>query len=265
MPDDGGYLLGNLEPDAPSRLQALSSLFDAWTFAHLDRLGIGEGWRCWEVGAGSASVPGFLAARAGASGYVLATDLEPTMLPGGAGFEVRRHELGRDPVPEGGFDLVHARLVLVHVAERDRALADLVSSLRPGGLLLVEEADPALQPLVCPDERGDEERLANRLKDGFRQLMAARGVDLAFGRTLPRRLRAAGLEDVESDAYFPITSPACRVLELATVAQIRGRLVSAGLATAEEIDRHLDHVREGRLDLATSPLVSAWGRRGGRA
>lgn len=263
MADDGKYLLGNLEPEAASRLQALSSLFDAGTFAHLERLGIGEGWRCWEAGAGSASVPSYLAARVGDSGYVLATDLEPSTLPGAAGFDIRHHELGSDPAPEGGFDLVHVRLVLVHVRNRDQALSDLVSSLRPGGWLLVEEADPSLQPLVCPDERGDEERLANRLKDGFRELMAARGVDLAFGRTLPRRLREAGLEDVEADAWFPITSPACEVLELATLAQIRQRLISAGLATAEEIDRHVDHVREGRLDLATSPLVSAWGRRGG--
>jgi hypothetical protein len=67
--------------------------------------------------------------------------------------------------------------------------------------LLVEEADPALQPLVCPDEYGPEQQLANQLKHGFRALMARRGVDLAYGRTLPRLLRDAGLVDVGADAF----------------------------------------------------------------
>ena len=36
--------------------------------------------------------------------------------------------------------------------------------------------------------------------------------------------------------------------------------MAAGLATDEEIDRHLAGVDAGRLDLATSPMISAWGR-----
>ena len=95
----------------------------------------------------------------------------------------------------------------------------------------------------------------------FRVLMAQRGADLAFGRTLPRLLRDAGLLDVEADAYFPVASPACTALEAATVRQVRDRLVAAGLATDAEIDRHLATVATGRMDLATSPLISVWGRR----
>jgi hypothetical protein len=169
--------------------------------------------------------------------------------------------VGADPPPGGGFDLVHARLVLVHVPRRDTALAAMVEAVRPGGWLLVEEADPALQPLVCPDEAGPAQRLANKLKRDFRTLMAQRGVDLAYGRTLPRLLRGAGLADVEADAYFPVTGAACAVLEQATVRQIRDRLTRAGLATDEEIDEHLGNVAAGRLDLATSPMISAWGRK----
>lgn len=137
-----------------------------------------------------------------------------------------------------------------------------VQALRPGGWLLLEDADPAPQPLLRPDESGPEQRLVNRLRSGYRTLMAARGADLAYGRTLPRRvLREAGLDDVQADAYFPITSPACAVLEDATVRQIRHRLVENGIATDEEIDRHLANVATGRLDLATAPMISAWGRR----
>lgn len=261
---ESGYLLDNQQSQAGIRFRALSELFDPVTFRHVDRLGITTGMRCWEVGAGSASVPLGLAERVGPTGAVVATDIDVSWTRDGLTddvVEVVRHDVAADPPPPGGFDLVHARLVLVHVTDRAEALRRMVQALRPGGRLLLEDADPGLQPLLCPDESGPEQRLANRLRSGFRALMAARGADLAYGRTLPRLLREAGLEDVRADAYFPITSPACSVLEAATVRQIRGLLVAEGLATDEEIDRHLASVSTGRLDLATAPLISAWGRR----
>jgi len=259
--DDGGYLLDNQQAEAGVRFDALATLFNPSTFRHIDALGIAEGWRCWEVGAGGASVPSWLAARVGPTGHVLATDIDVSWMTADAEYEVRRHDVGVDPPPGDGFDLVHARLVLVHVPRRAAALAAMASALRPGGWLLVEEADPMMQPLVCPDESGPAQRLANKLKRDFRTLMAQRGVDLAYGRRLPSVLRDAGLTEVEADAFFPITGPACALLEQATVRQIRDRLVSAGLATDEEIDQHLDNIAAGLLDLATSPMISAWGRR----
>lgn len=255
------YLLDNQQAQAVERFEALSELFDRSTFQHLAAVGLAAGWRVWEAGAGGPSVPSWLAAQVGARGRVLATDIDTAWLDGCTGFEVRRHDVGVDDPPPGPFDLVHARLLLVHVPHRDRALAAMASVLRPGGRLVVEEADPALQPLVCLEDRGPAEQLANRLKAGFRELLLGRGVDLAYGRTLPRRLRAAGLVDVAADAYFPITGPACAALERATVEQIRDRLVEGGVATRAEIDEHLANVAGGGLDLATSPMVTAWGRR----
>lgn len=261
MGADDGYLLDNQQAEAGQRFGALSALFDGSTFRHLTAVGLTSGWRVWEVGAGGPSVVSWLARQVGPQGRVVASDIDTHLLPGDGDFEVLRHDVGRDPPPPGPFDLVHARLVLVHVPDRDRALAAMVAALAPGGWLVLEEADPALQPLVCLDEHGPAERLANRLKSAFRELLADRGADLAYGRTLPRLLRGAGLVDVAADAYFPITAPAGRELERATVEQVRARLVAAGLATHAEIDRHLAAVADGALDLATSPMITAWGRR----
>ncbi|MEV4636868.1 methyltransferase domain-containing protein [Actinoplanes sp. NPDC049548] len=261
MTEDRGYLLSNQQAEAGARFDALATLFDPPTFRRFEELGITGGWRCWEVGAGGSSVPAWLATRVGPAGYVLATDIDVSWLTAAAeaGCEVRRHDVGVEPPPDGGFDLVHARLVLVHVPQRAAALTAMIAALRPGGRLLVEEADPMMQPLVCPDESGRPQQLANKLKRDFRTLMARRGVDLAYGRTLPRILREAGLTDVGADAFFPMTGAACDRLEHATVTQIRDRLTSAGLATEDEIEEHLSNVTAGILDLATSPMIAAWG------
>ena len=166
-----------------------------------------------------------------------------------------------DPPPGGPFDLIHARLVLVHLPGRDDVVAALAGALRPGGWLVLEDADPALQPLACIDERGPEEVLANRVRVGFRSLLAGRGAHLAFGRTLPRLLRDVGLVDLTADAYFPMTGPVSAVLERITVAQTRAELVAGGFVTDGEIEQHLDALDGGRLDIATGPLVSARARR----
>ena len=147
-----GYLLDNRQAQAGTRFDALAELFNPWTFQHVERLGIAPGWRCWEVGAGGPGVPAWLAARVGSQGHVLATDIDTSWLPAGAPYEVRRHDVGTDPAPDGDFDLVHARLVLVHVTRRDDALRAMAGALRPGGWLLLEDADPALQPPIHPDE-----------------------------------------------------------------------------------------------------------------
>jgi SAM-dependent methyltransferase len=252
--------------EAGERLAALASLFDPSTFRHLEGVGITRGWRCWEVGAGSPGVASWMVDRVGREGSVLVTDIDFSWIPGtGVDFEVMRHDVGLDEPPRGPFDLIHARLVLVHVPRRLEAMAAMVEVLAPGGWLVVEDADPALQPLTCIDEAGPEEALANKLRRDFRSLLSARGADLAYGRTLPQALRRNGLVDVAADAYFPVTGPACTVLERATVEQTRAGLVAAGLATDEEIERHLVAVDSGGLDFATSPMITAWGRKPGTA
>ena len=185
----GRYLLGNVAPEAMDRFTAFATLFDPSTFRHLDALGLAAGWRCWEVGAGGTSVVAHMAARVGPRGHVVATDIDLAWAANAAAPNVTiiEHDVAGEPPPGGPFDLVHARLVLVHVPERDVALANMVAALRPGGVLLVEDADPALQPRSCLEETGPEEVLANRLRRGFRHLLSERGVDLAYGRTLPRR------------------------------------------------------------------------------
>ncbi|HEX8108270.1 MAG TPA: hypothetical protein VF516_11110, partial [Kofleriaceae bacterium] len=80
-------------------------------------------------------------------------------------------------------------------------------------------------------------------------------------RQLPRALRDAGLCDVAADAYFPVALPASAALERRTIEHVRDRLIASGRVTADEIQRHFASVDAGELDLAMSPMISAWGRR----
>lgn len=129
-----GYLLDNARAEAGERFVWLAELFDGVTRGHLDRLGLGAGSRCWEVGAGGRGIPEALAAAVGPTGYVLATDIDPSWLRADDGYEVRRHDVAVDPPPEPGtFDLVHARLVLVHL--RSARLSPASGRVEAAGLI----------------------------------------------------------------------------------------------------------------------------------
>ncbi len=254
------YLLADAPRQADERFAALAACFDRNTFETLTSIGIASGWRCWEVGAGGASVPTWLAGRVGATGTVVATDIDITHLsPAPPGVDVREHDIATDHSPGAAFDLVHARLLLTHVPERRRALQAMAGALSPGGWLVIEDFDVAMGPAACLDPQSADERRANKIRAAFVTLLAERGVDLTFGRDLPRQLRSLGLVDVRAEAHFPISDPATRTLERANARQVADALVAGGHATSAEIDDHLaalDH-----LDIATPPLVTVRARR----
>ena len=103
---DERYLLDNQQAEAGQRFDALSVLFNPSTFRHAREVGLGVGWRVWEVGAGSSSAPAWFAEQVGSEGHVLATDIDTSWLEDDdLGYEVRSHEVGLDPPPAGPFDL----------------------------------------------------------------------------------------------------------------------------------------------------------------
>jgi ubiquinone/menaquinone biosynthesis C-methylase UbiE len=257
------YLLDNQRIEAGQRLAALSAIYDPVSLRQFSACGICDGWRCWEVGAGGAALIQKIAECVGPTGRILAIDTDDSWAKEAVApnIEVRKHDVARENPPAEMFDLVHARLVLVHILEREKAFQNMISVLKPGGWLVLEDADPMLQPLSCIDVCGPAQELANKIRTGFRSLLSERGVNLSYGRSLPRIFRNSGLKDVAAEAYFPVSLPQCVQLEIATIILIRNDLLTHKIVSHNEIEQHLDNVRSGILDIAQPPLISVRGRK----
>jgi SAM-dependent methyltransferase len=133
------------EQEKPERLAGIEATWDPGTRALLESLGVGPGRRCLEAGAGGGSIAAWMAERVAPGGSVLATDIDTQYLDplSGGALEVRQHDLTRDELPLGAFDVVHARSVMSWLGSTD-AWERLVGAVAPGGWLVVEDFDWAI-------------------------------------------------------------------------------------------------------------------------
>ena len=256
------YALGNVDPQAERRFDELEALFDAATLQYLTALGVAPGWSCWEVGAGSGSIAHWLADTVGPTGSVLATDLDLRWLreEHPPWLTARAHDVVSDEAPQEAFDLVHARLVLVHLRQRERVLATLVRSLRPGGWILIEDFDHAYLDATAPATA--QEASVRRIHRGFRKLLIQNGADLTYARGLPDLLRAHGLRDVAGEGRMTFAagaSAAARLLE-ANLLQVGEQMVHGNLCTRQELKTALELLHDPDHGFAMPLLISAWGR-----
>jgi ubiquinone/menaquinone biosynthesis C-methylase UbiE len=122
------------------RLSFLERLLDPLSQRRLAGLGIGQDWRCLEVGAGHGSLARWLAAQVGPQGRVVATDINPRFLqlelPN---VEVRQHDIRTEPLESDSYDLAHCRGLLMNLTEPEVAVRRMMAALRSGGWLMVEE------------------------------------------------------------------------------------------------------------------------------
>src|ERR1041384_429460 len=106
---DSPYAFNNDKPTAGSLLDALSEILDEFSQVRLTQAGVTEGARCLEVGAGSGSIAAWMADQAGPSGEVIALDIKPQHVRPHPGVTIQRNNVSTDPLPDGEFDVIHAR------------------------------------------------------------------------------------------------------------------------------------------------------------
>ena len=248
------------------RLAGIESLFDGYSTQRLAGLGVSEGWHCLEVGCGAGGVALWLAGQVGSTGRVVAVDLDPRFLDGHgrANLDVRKHDILTHPLEEAAFDLAHARAVLEHIPDRQRALERMITAVRPGGWLVLEAIDfggvmaAALAHYTDPPEHAPlYERTIRAVEAAF----AVAGGDANFGARLVRTLTDAGLVNIAAEAHTPLVAGGTENWVPGTVEQLAGHLVSTGLVTAGDIESFLAMTADPSCHYAPSPMVTAWGQR----
>ncbi|MGI5472458.1 methyltransferase [Streptomyces sp. CA-132043] len=256
-----GYVFDNDSAHSREQHRCLAAAYDPVTLERLAATGVGDGWRCLEIGSGGGSVARWLAGRVAPAGEVLATDVKPHHIPETPRLTVAAHDVVTDPLPEAAFDLVVARLVLQHLPERLAVLDKLVRALKPGGLLQIDEFDTSYEPpLLAPDARAAE--LYSAFLRAKAAAMRAGGGDPHWGRRVPAAMRAAGLVDIDPLPFIELrhARSAGLRLQLHHTYHLRDKLLAEGM-TEGELEEVRALMRDPSFRAASSILYSTQGRR----
>lgn len=256
-----GYALDPAWHAERERLDSITRLYDPPTLEICRKLGAADGWQCLDVGAGTGSLASALAALVAPAGRVVALDLDTRFLEplGSDHLDIVQADVTSDPLPAAEFDLVHARLLLEHLTERDAVLADLVRATRPGGWVLVEDLDWSTALVVDPPSE-----IHDKVATAIMDLFASHGYAPTYGRTLPRRLEAAGLVDVGARAESQhVRGDAERgVPQWELLAdQLGPGLIGTGLLTPDDLERFHELWHDHGTVCFAPLMVSCWGRR----
>jgi SAM-dependent methyltransferase len=231
----------------------------------LDRIGIGPGWHCLDLGCGPGGITGLMSERVGPSGRVIGLDADPVFIE-----HARRHApanvefvIGnayQTNLPTGSFDLVHMRFVASTAGDPEALLREAIRLARPGGTVALEEPDMAT--LNCYPPHPAWERLKAALVGAF----ASVGADISLARRLFGLARQAGLGNIQ---YRPFllgvrsTDPLVDYLP-STVESLRRTIIDRGLMAAGELDVAIADCRAHLSDpgtvFTTYTVAQVWGR-----
>jgi len=269
-----GYVLGRTQPEY-ERLQAQSRVWEEATGRLLDQVELARGARCLDAGSGPGETMRQLAQRVGPAGEVVGVDVDAAL---GAQAIAMLHGAGHgqcsfaavdleseEPIPGAPFDLVHARLLLLHVSDPVAVLRRLWSAVAPGGHLSVHDYDLSAADVVPP---------LTTMEEWKRVVLGAftgAGCDIRTGQRLPLLFARAGLGAPDG------TDVAGRLEPLRTAgAMLAGvhtsvlpAALAMGLTTPAAAERWLDGLAQDVRDHGDHSglwplLIGAWKRKQAR-
>jgi len=265
-----GYGTSAYRPDRPGefeRVSLLAELLRETTESVLDGLGVANGWRCLDLGAGAGHVAAWLADRVG-SAEVLAVDRDIRFLRG-IPEDVAAHASRPNPrvveadvqdpdfVPGGRFDLVHARTLLMHLPRREELVRRMASWLRPGGWIVVTD----IGELGSGDSPSEAFRAT--VTEGWRTVASVVGTDPHWARRAASRLAEHGLVDIGVRADLPVLNGgnvAARFWEL-NFRLLAPSMLANGVLTAEQLAETIRLLRSPSHFDFCGTVITTWGRR----
>lgn len=189
------YLLAG-EATELERLQLQSRVWEPAGRRLLAEIGDGTGLRAVDIGCGAMGWLRLLSEWVGLDGQVVGTDVQEDMLAAAGQFvadggldnvRVVEDDLFASELEPASFDLVHARAELAPLGRGDEQMATYLRLTRPGGVIVLEDADLASWHFLPPAPSC--EKLLPLLGEAFRRA----GGDPDAAVTHLRLFRDAGI------------------------------------------------------------------------
>ncbi|SDD19537.1 methyltransferase domain-containing protein [Actinokineospora iranica] len=200
------------------------------------------GERVLDVGSGTGTETQTLAAAVGPDGDAVGVEPNPAMrevaerraAQAASSARFVHGEATDLPFPDDTFDAVRSERVFQHLAEPDRAAAEIARVVRPGGRVVLIDTDWATA-IMHPGEPA--------VIRAITETMLANVANPYAGRRLAGWLTAAGLRVTDIGSQALLQGP--EVIEGPMVAMLTDRALAAGAITAGQRERLIADLAEG--------------------
>jgi ubiquinone/menaquinone biosynthesis C-methylase UbiE len=250
------------------RLRTLASLRLPDTRALFDRVGVRAGWTCADLGSGSGDITADLSRRVGPMGTVAGYDMDATKvelarrLADEEGLANIRFEVADLRTWAAGpeYDLVYCGLVLQHLRDPSDLILRMWAAVRPGGYLVVEDAD--FDGLFCYPPSDAFDFYAQQ----YCAVLSSQGGDPHLGRKLYSLFLEAGIGRPEVKLVQRAdTAESGKAMSAWTLAATAEAILDQNLATSDDIDSALAQLRAYVSDPGTlvgdPRIFQVWARK----
>ncbi len=265
---DKPYALATGEK-AVSRLDLLERIFGPATRHLLSAAGLCSGMRVAEIGCGIGLTARWMSTQVGPGVSVTAVDSSPEQLQiaeknaadaGATNLSFREGNAYETGLPRDSFDLVYSRFLLCHLTDPAKALAEMSSLLKPGGILVCEDHDDGGIFTEPPTHA------YKRLVEISAAVNHSHGLDSYVGLKLPRLFRETGFTQPETkvNQIAVLRGKEKRFWEL-TLREAASAILAAHASTSEELDAICEEMRKIAQDesilLMLARVTQVWARK----
>ncbi|GLZ00767.1 class I SAM-dependent methyltransferase [Actinoplanes sp. NBRC 103695] len=201
LASDDRYGFDNSTSDARDQVGHLADYLDPHTFAVLESLRLPVAGRYADIGAGAGTIAQWMAEHGGRNGSTLVIDLQPQHVPPHPRIEILNQDIATVALQPASFDAIHARLLFMHLLQREQILTNLVDALKPGGKLIISDwATDHLDDMFI-DGPDTVRQVFGTFQHTLIKVLDGHGMDSTWARRVPAVMRSAGLSIHSGQTY----------------------------------------------------------------
>jgi len=265
---DQPYMLATGEK-AISHLDLLERIFGPATRLLLSAAGLCSGMHVAEIGCGIGLTARWVSTQVSPGGSVAGVDSSSEQLQigersaaeaGATNPSFREGNAYETGLPRDFFDLVYSRFLLCHVTDPAKALTEMNSLLKRGGILVCEDHDDGgifTEPATHAYKRLVE------ISDAVNRI---HGLDSYIGLKLPRLFREVGLCQLEAKVnQIALVRGEEKLFWELTLREAAPAILAAQASTSEELDAICGEMRQIAQDesifLMLARVTQVWARK----
>jgi len=245
------------------RLQKIEELFDPRTQTLLKRIGLRQDMSFLELGPGAGGLLGWVVEAVGSTGKITAIDRDTRYIDKlkHPNLQIINSDLTEIKLGDEQYDFIHGRYILMHIQDFQDVLQKIMAALKPGGWILLEEADFKVAHIETSS--ADRKRAFTATSQAINRLFSSKNIDHAFGKHLREIIVGCGFANIQEETYAPLEQGGTGTAEIMRLSalQLRDQYLKTGAVSDSDLREYVELASDPDQMAVYYATVSVWAQK----